>query len=228
MDLSFHFWLALSQVLDVLGLDLFKITVLLVTLSLNSIIGAHAYTGKYCCIWWSHKCNFYSLNFLILWMKTGLQWKTGCSFFWKHAMGPNELLNSKMRDCLFVYRDYPWCVQLCIKLQKHGQCKGREKYRETVFEFCRRTLHARLQTGPGGGSEQSELPLTNFCLLVDFLLDIVSLVRIALFVANTGILYIYSLQKYYICFINYFSWKYIAINWWRPLEEVLVSLYRSW
>ncbi|KAJ7396907.1 hypothetical protein BTVI_140149 [Pitangus sulphuratus] len=43
-------------------------------------------------------------------------------------------------------------------------------------ECCRRTLHARLQTGPGGDSEQSELPLTNFCLLVDFLLDIVSLV----------------------------------------------------
>uniref|UniRef100_A0A8C3L0P3 DOP1 leucine zipper like protein A n=1 Tax=Chrysolophus pictus TaxID=9089 RepID=A0A8C3L0P3_CHRPC len=42
-------------------------------------------------------------------------------------------------------------------------------------ECCRRTLHARLQTGPTGGNEQSELPLTNFCLLVDFLLDIVSL-----------------------------------------------------
>ncbi|XP_039582293.1 protein dopey-1 isoform X8 [Passer montanus] len=42
-------------------------------------------------------------------------------------------------------------------------------------ECCRRTLHARLQTGPGGDSDQSELPLTNFCLLVDFLLDIVSL-----------------------------------------------------
>ncbi|KAM9382684.1 protein DOP1A isoform 2-T2 [Phaethornis superciliosus] len=42
-------------------------------------------------------------------------------------------------------------------------------------ECCRRTLHARLQTGPGSGNEQSELPLTNFCLLVDFLLDIVSL-----------------------------------------------------
>ncbi|NXH83006.1 DOP1 protein, partial [Edolisoma coerulescens] len=42
-------------------------------------------------------------------------------------------------------------------------------------ECCRRTLHARLQTVPGGDSEQSELPLTNFCLLVDFLLDIVSL-----------------------------------------------------
>ncbi|NXD21729.1 DOP1 protein, partial [Spelaeornis formosus] len=42
-------------------------------------------------------------------------------------------------------------------------------------ECCRRTLHARLHTGPGGDSEQSELPLTNFCLLVDFLLDIVSL-----------------------------------------------------
>uniref|UniRef100_A0A669QM96 DOP1 leucine zipper like protein A n=1 Tax=Phasianus colchicus TaxID=9054 RepID=A0A669QM96_PHACC len=47
-------------------------------------------------------------------------------------------------------------------------------------ECCRRTLHARLQTGPAGGNEQSELPLTNFCLLVDFLLDIVSLVRTAL------------------------------------------------
>ncbi|NXF04929.1 DOP1 protein, partial [Smithornis capensis] len=42
-------------------------------------------------------------------------------------------------------------------------------------ECCRRTLHARLQTTPGRDSEQSELPLTNFCLLVDFLLDIVSL-----------------------------------------------------
>lgn len=42
-------------------------------------------------------------------------------------------------------------------------------------ECCRRTLHARLQTGPGDSSESSELQLTNFCLLVDFLLDIVSL-----------------------------------------------------
>ncbi|KAL8186202.1 UNVERIFIED_CONTAM: Protein dopey-1 [Gekko kuhli] len=42
-------------------------------------------------------------------------------------------------------------------------------------ECCRRTLHARLQTLPGSGSEPAELPLTNFCLLVDFLLDIVSL-----------------------------------------------------
>ena len=104
--------------------------------------------------------------------------------------------------------------------------KVREKYRETLFEFCRRTLHARLQTGPGGGSEQSELPLTNFCLLVDFLLDIVSLVRIALFVANTGILYDYSPQKYYICFVNCFFLKVYCINWRTPLE-VLVSLYDS-
>ncbi|XP_043366505.1 protein dopey-1 isoform X4 [Dermochelys coriacea] len=42
-------------------------------------------------------------------------------------------------------------------------------------ECCRKTLHARLQTGPVGGNESTELPLTNFCLLVDFLLDIVSL-----------------------------------------------------
>lgn len=41
-------------------------------------------------------------------------------------------------------------------------------------ECCRRTMHARLQTGPGD-SESPELQLTNFCLLVDFLLDIVSL-----------------------------------------------------
>ncbi|XP_013909063.1 PREDICTED: protein dopey-1 isoform X2 [Thamnophis sirtalis] len=42
-------------------------------------------------------------------------------------------------------------------------------------ECCRRTLHARLQAVPGGASEAAEFPLTNFCLLVDFLLDIVSL-----------------------------------------------------
>ncbi|XP_062980986.1 protein dopey-1 isoform X2 [Elgaria multicarinata webbii] len=42
-------------------------------------------------------------------------------------------------------------------------------------ECCRRSLHARLQTVPGGGSEPAERPLTSFCLLVDFLLDIVSL-----------------------------------------------------
>uniref|UniRef100_A0A9L0SGE9 DOP1 leucine zipper like protein A n=2 Tax=Equus TaxID=9789 RepID=A0A9L0SGE9_HORSE len=42
-------------------------------------------------------------------------------------------------------------------------------------ECCRRTLHARLQIGPGDSSESSELQLTSFCLLVDFLLDIVSL-----------------------------------------------------
>ncbi|XP_029398588.1 protein dopey-1 isoform X6 [Mus pahari] len=42
-------------------------------------------------------------------------------------------------------------------------------------ECCRRTLHARLQVGPGDSNDSSELQLTNFCLLVDFLLDIVSL-----------------------------------------------------
>ncbi|XP_049628135.1 protein dopey-1 isoform X1 [Suncus etruscus] len=42
-------------------------------------------------------------------------------------------------------------------------------------ECCRRTLHARLHIGPGDSSESSELHLSNFCLLVDFLLDIVSL-----------------------------------------------------
>lgn len=41
-------------------------------------------------------------------------------------------------------------------------------------ECCRRTLHARLQT-PNDSSNPPELPLINFCLLVDFLLDIVSL-----------------------------------------------------
>uniref|UniRef100_Q8BL99-6 Isoform 6 of Protein DOP1A n=1 Tax=Mus musculus TaxID=10090 RepID=Q8BL99-6 len=43
------------------------------------------------------------------------------------------------------------------------------------FFLSRRTLHARLQVGPGDSSDSSELQLTNFCLLVDFLLDIVSL-----------------------------------------------------
>ncbi|MGH0180934.1 UNVERIFIED_CONTAM: hypothetical protein FKN15_005593 [Acipenser sinensis] len=43
-------------------------------------------------------------------------------------------------------------------------------------ECCRRTLNARLQAGPGGTSEASELTLVEFCQLVDFLLDIVSLV----------------------------------------------------
>ncbi|EAW48674.1 dopey family member 1, isoform CRA_b [Homo sapiens] len=42
-------------------------------------------------------------------------------------------------------------------------------------ECCRRTLHVRLQIGPGDSNDSSELQLTNFCLLVDFLLDIVSL-----------------------------------------------------
>ncbi|XP_020825547.1 protein DOP1A isoform X1 [Phascolarctos cinereus] len=42
-------------------------------------------------------------------------------------------------------------------------------------ECCRRTLHARLQIAPGDSTESSELQLTSFCLLVDFLLDIVSL-----------------------------------------------------
>ncbi|XP_066558430.1 protein dopey-1 isoform X2 [Amia ocellicauda] len=42
-------------------------------------------------------------------------------------------------------------------------------------ECCRRTLNARLQAGPGGNCEPSELSLIEFCLLVDFLLDIVSL-----------------------------------------------------
>ncbi|XP_023596146.1 protein dopey-1 isoform X3 [Trichechus manatus latirostris] len=42
-------------------------------------------------------------------------------------------------------------------------------------ECCRRTLHVRLHIGPGDSSESSELQLINFCLLVDFLLDIVSL-----------------------------------------------------
>ncbi|EDL77635.1 similar to dJ202D23.2 (novel protein similar to C21ORF5 (KIAA0933)) (predicted), isoform CRA_d [Rattus norvegicus] len=44
------------------------------------------------------------------------------------------------------------------------------------FFFCfRRTLHARLEVGPGDSSDASEFQLTTFCSLVDFLLDIVSL-----------------------------------------------------
>ncbi|MBN3318093.1 DOP1 protein, partial [Atractosteus spatula] len=42
-------------------------------------------------------------------------------------------------------------------------------------ECCRRTLNARLQAGPQGGFEPSDLSVVEFCQLVDFLLDIVSL-----------------------------------------------------
>ncbi|XP_043929288.1 protein dopey-1 [Protopterus annectens] len=43
-------------------------------------------------------------------------------------------------------------------------------------ECCRRTLNARLHTRcDGSNGESSDLSLTHFCLLVDFLLDIVSL-----------------------------------------------------
>ncbi|XP_069091714.1 protein dopey-1 isoform X2 [Pleurodeles waltl] len=42
-------------------------------------------------------------------------------------------------------------------------------------ECCRRTLHARMQARPGDVYKPTELPLTTFCSLVDFLLDIVSL-----------------------------------------------------
>ncbi|KAM5163832.1 protein DOP1A isoform 2-T2 [Mantella aurantiaca] len=41
-------------------------------------------------------------------------------------------------------------------------------------ECCRRTLHARLHS-PNDSNNPPELPLISFCLLVDFLLDIVSL-----------------------------------------------------
>lgn len=162
---------------------------------------------------------FCSLNFLFCEWRLVYSERLVAAFSENMTCGQMSCLTVKWELAYLFVDIFPWCVQFCIKLQKHGQCKGEgKKCCETVFEFCRRTLHARLQTGPGGGSEQSELPLTNFCLLVDFLLDIVSLVRIALFVANTGILYIYSLQKNCICFINCFSWKYIPINWWTPLE----------
>ncbi|XP_053316061.1 protein dopey-1 [Spea bombifrons] len=42
-------------------------------------------------------------------------------------------------------------------------------------ECCRRTLNAKLRSPACDGSKTPELPLINFCLLVDFLLDIVSL-----------------------------------------------------
>ncbi|XP_039603504.1 protein dopey-1 isoform X2 [Polypterus senegalus] len=42
-------------------------------------------------------------------------------------------------------------------------------------ECCRRTLNTRLQAGPGSSSDTNDLSLAEFCLLVDFLLDIVSL-----------------------------------------------------
>ncbi|XP_078504257.1 protein DOP1A [Lissotriton helveticus] len=42
-------------------------------------------------------------------------------------------------------------------------------------ECCRRTLHSRMQTRPGDVPKHTDIPLTTFCSLVDFLLDIVSL-----------------------------------------------------
>nr|XP_015211533.1 PREDICTED: protein dopey-1 isoform X2 [Lepisosteus oculatus] len=42
-------------------------------------------------------------------------------------------------------------------------------------ECCRRTLNARLKAGHQGGFEPSDLSVVEFCQLVDFLLDIVSL-----------------------------------------------------
>uniref|UniRef100_A0A8D0VS40 DOP1 leucine zipper like protein A n=1 Tax=Sus scrofa TaxID=9823 RepID=A0A8D0VS40_PIG len=63
----------------------------------------------------------------------------------------------------------------------YSQCKAElDLQMEPPFskdhaQLSRRTLHARLHIGPGDSSESSELQLTNFCLLVDFLLDIVSL-----------------------------------------------------
>ncbi|KAM9317340.1 protein DOP1A [Gastrophryne carolinensis] len=42
-------------------------------------------------------------------------------------------------------------------------------------ECCRRTLHARLQLPSNDSINSVEFPLINFCILVDFLLDIVSL-----------------------------------------------------
>uniref|UniRef100_A0A8I5NMV8 DOP1 leucine zipper like protein A n=1 Tax=Papio anubis TaxID=9555 RepID=A0A8I5NMV8_PAPAN len=63
----------------------------------------------------------------------------------------------------------------------YSQCKAElDLQTEPPFskdhaQLSRRTLHARLQIGPGDSNDSSELQLTNFCLLVDFLLDIVSL-----------------------------------------------------
>nr|XP_019585110.1 PREDICTED: protein dopey-1 isoform X5 [Rhinolophus sinicus] len=61
------------------------------------------------------------------------------------------------------------------------QCKAvldlqmEQPFSKDHAQLSRRTLHARLHIGPGDSSDSSELQLTNFCLLVDFLLDIVSL-----------------------------------------------------
>lgn len=133
---------------------------------------------------------------------------------WLHVFrshsGASVVLNRNRRDSLFVCRNSPLCVQLFINIKQCGQCSGvGKRCHETLFEFCRRTLHARLQTGPGGGNEQSELPLTNFCLLVDFLLDIVSLVRTVLLLANPGILSLYSLQKY-LTLLNFLTKKILS------------------
>lgn len=174
---------------------------------------------------------FCGLNFLILQMKTvyfTLRERLVAALSERMAWGQISYLTVKWEIAYWFVVIIPNIYNFALSYRNMVNVRGRGKYYETLLEFCRRTLHARLQTGPGGDSEQSELPLTNFCLLVDFLLDIVSLVRIALFITNIRILYIYSLQKYYIYFINCFFWKYIDINGWIPLKEVFGSLYDSW
>lgn len=135
------------------------------------------------------------------------------AFSERMAQGQISHLTVKWEIAYWFTVFIPSIYSFALSYRSMVNVRGKGKYHDTLFELCRRTLHARLQTGPGGDSEQSELPLTNFCLLVDFLLDIVSLVRITLFIADIGILYIYGLQKYCIYFINCFSWKYIDINW---------------
>nr|XP_031311841.1 protein dopey-1 isoform X2 [Camelus dromedarius] len=104
-------------------------------------------------------------------------------------------LYSQCKAELDLQMDPPFCkdhAQLSSKLRENKKTAELIKTANLLFnsfepyymwdyvarwfeECCRRTLHARLQIGPGDSSESSELQLTNFCLLVDFLLDIVSL-----------------------------------------------------
>ncbi|KAG2468580.1 DOP1 protein, partial [Polypterus senegalus] len=63
----------------------------------------------------------------------------------------------------------------------HLQCKAeldlqiQSPFQRDHTQLSRRTLNTRLQAGPGSSSDTNDLSLAEFCLLVDFLLDIVSL-----------------------------------------------------
>lgn len=122
MGLLCNFWLSLSQVLKALGLDLFKITVLPVTLLILLLVPTlilvdiTVYDGV-------KNAIFCSLSLFYEWRLVYSE-RLVAAFSGSMWWGQVSYLTVKFRDCFFVYRNFPWCVQLWIKLQKHGWCKG--------------------------------------------------------------------------------------------------------